>query len=1187
MRAKYALIQTITIILHSPRNHLFMKFSQSVIAAACLLFSSGCALFAADPAFVGVLSQLSQPEVAKELELSADIQTKLNEIIAEREDAALPLALKFKDLSPAEQTVKMAPFVAESEKLGLALLTDEQKKKFSALQIANQGMVTLGDPKIAEALGLSEKQKQEISAILTARSAELTRGGSEERARARGEYERKLAAVLTPPQKTAWEIEAGLLDPDAPRTDPKNFFARVGEGGEGEGEKPAETPDPKTVAENGGEEKGDKPTGDKPVATTPQGSGKIQFSSRFSPWKDTIEWFAEQSDLALIADDVPPGTFNYSDPKEYTPDEALDLMNGVLQTKGYILIRKQRMLFLINLENEIPPTLIDTISPEELKGRGQHALVRVAFPLDKMTPEQADAELRPLIGEQGDMKLLSASKQVVITDTVGKLRMIQTAIARVDAPMAPSEHVKKIFKPEFSSVDEILTVVRGLLAFPDAEANALPDGTLRFSVDPLTSRIFVSATPEQLKNFEEIFELTDVDTGDLGGPANVETPKLEVYPVTTANPEMAFQVVQTLLAGELDVRVALDEKTGSVVVFANSSQHAIVKATIDQLQKDKRQIEVFTLRRVDPTLALLAINSLFDIGEEADPSAPKVDADPTSAQVFIRGSEDQIRQIRELLEKMGEDLSKDPETAQGSPYRFVPNSPSTEAALRQMETIWPTIRKNKIRVVVPSADSNDREPSPFNIPSLGGARIYEKRSDRDDETEKPTEGEGLPAEVEDLLKPIRPSEDKSTRRRISPSIQFAIYQQPAEEDSKANSEEVAKDEATTGEDPAGEEPKNEEPKELADIVIHPGPGGMYIMSEDVEALEEFMAILEEMTIDAGNTGPEYYVYYLKYVQADVAASLLTQITSGDSGGGGTDGGLIGDLAGDVLGGAGSLLGGLMGGLGTGGSMTGSGNISITPDLRLNALIVQGTPEDQDLIEQLLKILDKKESPEDNETKGKPRLIPVFNQTAEAVAGVIRTTFADNISSGQQGGGQRQPSPEDLIRALRGGGRNGGGGAQQVKQEPAKMTVSVDATSNTLIVRAPDELFDEVKRLVEQLDEIGAAEAEFSYVYQLKGLSPEAMETALSSIIGAGIETSSSTTTSNTSNNSTNQNQRGEQDQQAEVRQRIEQFNAIRRAMEQGRGGQNSGRPGGGPGGGRPGGGTGGGRQGGGPGGGRR
>ena len=57
-------------------------------------------------------------------------------------------------------------------------------------------------------------------------------------------------------------------------------------------------------------------------------------------------------------DAPPPGTLNYTDNREYTPAEALDLMNGVLLTKGFTLVRRERMLMVVNLEDGIPPNLV-------------------------------------------------------------------------------------------------------------------------------------------------------------------------------------------------------------------------------------------------------------------------------------------------------------------------------------------------------------------------------------------------------------------------------------------------------------------------------------------------------------------------------------------------------------------------------------------------------------------------------------------------------------------------------------------------------------------------------------------------------------------------------------------------------------------------------------------------------------
>src|SRR5262249_39262928 len=150
-----------------------------------------------------------------------------------------------------------------------------------------------------------------------------------------------------------------------------------------------------------------------------------------------------------------------------------------------------------------------------------------------------------------------------------------------------------------------------------------------------------------------------------------------------------------------------------------------------------------------------------------------------------------------------------------------------------------------------------------------------------------------------------------------------------------------------------------------------------------------------------------------------------------------------------------------------GNVTGAkgsgGTIEIFPDARLNALFVQASPADIDVIEQLLKVIDKDDSGEDIALNAKPRTIPVDNTNASSVAEIIKTVYANRMegSGGQQG--QQNPQAA-FIQALAGGGRGGRGGnggrggrGGNAEDELPKMTVGVDERNNALIVAAPDSL----------------------------------------------------------------------------------------------------------------------------------
>ncbi len=81
----------------------------------------------------------------------------------------------------------------------------------------------------------------------------------------------------------------------------------------------------------------------------------------------------------------PSGTFNYTDTRAYTPAEALDVLNGVLLTKGYSLVRHGRMLVVVNLEDGIPPNLVPDVPLAELDDHGEFELIRVLFPVWNMS----------------------------------------------------------------------------------------------------------------------------------------------------------------------------------------------------------------------------------------------------------------------------------------------------------------------------------------------------------------------------------------------------------------------------------------------------------------------------------------------------------------------------------------------------------------------------------------------------------------------------------------------------------------------------------------------------------------------------------------------------------------------------------------------------------------------------------
>jgi hypothetical protein len=160
-----------------------------------------------------------------------------------------------------------------------------------------------------------------------------------------------------------------------------------------------------------------------------------------------LEWLAREADLSLVTDTWPKGTFNFSDSREYTVDEAIDLGNGLLLIKGYTLVRRDRMLMLIEVDvsgalDAIPASPLDTLDK-----KGDYEFVRVLFHLGKANPKAMDAiaeEVHKLLGPNGFMNLMPLTRDLVVTDVAHRVRQIRDALKRVESPdLRPAEPLKE------------------------------------------------------------------------------------------------------------------------------------------------------------------------------------------------------------------------------------------------------------------------------------------------------------------------------------------------------------------------------------------------------------------------------------------------------------------------------------------------------------------------------------------------------------------------------------------------------------------------------------------------------------------------------------------------------------------------------------------------------------------------
>lgn len=1077
-----------------------METTKSIVCrvlATWILLVTGSIACAQD--YVGILPELINPEVADRLRLSEEQRDQLKKLINKRIAAAVGLGQQLRESPPDQKGQMVREFNAESEKMGFALLSVEQRAVVEQLRIFRLGLLSLDDAGVAQPLNLADWQKAKVKEWI----GKVQSAGRDRRDEVRSEAGRALRSELSESQFAMWQVLAGqaaatkLGEPKPPQRATDAVTANVGIDAASRAASPS------------------GPARTKPVEPIDQVRLKMTFDG--SPWADVLKWLCSEADLSLQQDVTIPGSFSYQGgSKSYSISEVMDIISASLLNKGFSLVRHDRLLMVVDLEQKISSEYIDQlaewVTPDQLDGRGHFELVKCVFILTRMSPDEAKKEIEQLLSVRGSVKSLPLAGQIQVTDTAGVMRAIREMIKRAEDPDSTRGSTILEIKLEHISAEEVLSVARPLLGISE-EA---PTEDLRVATDTFGTIIYATGSkPEKIQKLRDLAKQMDTAPSEtLAREGKTELPDVKTHPIRGCNPDQAFQVLSTLLAGAPEVRMSLDTTANNLVVFGRKDDHDLVDKTLKTLAGETSSFEVIQLKSIDTTLAIATVNKFFGLSTTGTPAAgaPIIDGDIIGKRLYVKGTPEQVRQIRQQIELL-EENSAAGEFGENILFLQVPNR-SKDRLMEQVRELWTrSNRTNRLRVVQPSSGS---APAALDQRSIADEELKRAKVNSKTVPEEPVSNSKNPNDPDVTLRSIPFGHLVSAqegRGELGPANQ-------GPDRSPSDSSAIA-------------EAANDN-----DVVVMQGPNGLVVTSNDPVALKQFERLMQLVASQSQMGAGEPTIYYLKYIKAPAAKELLEGILSGTSGSssggtglGGMLGGTLAELGGGMLGGMLGLGGGGgsssgSGGVTTGGSSITSGDVTITADPRLNILVIKANPLDIELCEQLLQVIDQSGSPLALRTRGDYAIIPVLTQNANDVATMIKSVYADRIEGAGGGagggGGQRPPNPEDIINALRGGGggRSGRSGSTQLVE--SKISITANTMTNSLVVIAAPNDIEDIRGLVAELDAAGEGVEETVTAVPLPGNVNAAMiSSAISRVLGSRARTNvSSSTASNTSGSST-------------------------------------------------------------------
>ena len=851
---------------------------------------------------------------------------------------------------------------------------------------------------------------------------------------------------------------------------------------------------------------------------------RLQFNFRDEEWQDVIEWFAEQIGYGLFYGDAnpPAGTLSYIDGNEFSLIEALDFLNSRLAVLNppHVLVRngKQPQLILVNESGNFPAHLIENITPEFLHEYSAYEVASCKFDLGKLDGNVLASQLREDVSEfhLDGFFYVEAANQLVIRERVRILRRFQELL---ELAQVLDDKIKlQTYTCNHIEPDLLLVTLRPMMGFEEG-SNVLEDGTLSMAVQPLGDKIFLKGTPERIDEFMQTAKLIDIEY--VGGDLQNEAPFFKVHP-TSGDLDVVFQVIQTLLDGEPNVRLDKDETNGNLFLEANQTvQDRVTKALETMGGGGDDSFAIISVRNISPSEAVSNIEDLLGIDPFATEATtgPRLVADTDNDRVMVHAAPPEIALIKRMIADI-DTTDGDFEAGPRRNTRIIPlSSRQSDTVVRYLEIpgIMDSLgRENRLNLIMPEDRRNLRNRS--QVDQRFRNREPERRSDsnrgsgaRGSETRgsgtrgSSSRGDGANA---DRVRRFRSSSYQPTLKsnfyvstRPQEGGQSPFPTEPQANNSSANGE-LSRDQI--GQTTGGMEPSQgsgyQQPMEKpsvpgAPIEVRVTDQGLVIYGDDLDAVDDLEAMILDVISDDGVLDlPSFF--YLDKRQVSEVKTLLEGIFGLSSGGGGGGGGggitdfiggavknAVGGGLGDILG-----LGGDGGGGGGGSDFSGSGielegeDVQFSMDVRTNMLIVIGaTSNDLDYIGELIDLFDIDSPPQDPNLSGKMYSIPVKYRDAMDMKTLVETQYSDLIRSSGGGGaaqGNQQNVQEQLqqqvLRQLGGGGnrrggRAGGGGGGNAQSEQPKATLGVDEINNSLLVTGPEFIYLKVLDMVERID----------------------------------------------------------------------------------------------------------------------
>jgi len=198
-------------------------------------------------------------------------------------------------------------------------------------------------------------------------------------------------------------------------------------------------------------------------ATGSGGPNELHLNFRNAPIEMVLNYLSDAAGFIIELDTPVRGRVDIWSNQAVTKDEAVELLNSVLNKNGYAVIRNGRTLRVMNHDDALHSDIPVHVSNEPDSIPKTDEIVTQIIPIRFVEAKQLISDLSPLVSSHATIIANEAGNSIVVTDTQANIRHLVEVIKAIDTSAEDVTEVR-VFHLQYHDPVEVAGILTSLFA---------------------------------------------------------------------------------------------------------------------------------------------------------------------------------------------------------------------------------------------------------------------------------------------------------------------------------------------------------------------------------------------------------------------------------------------------------------------------------------------------------------------------------------------------------------------------------------------------------------------------------------------------------------------------------------------------------------------------------------------------